>query len=73
MALATERRLYSGTTSVPANSLLSKSPTEGISFMRLLFHRTVPQCPVVSRDPDTSEEYRAGGLRPQPGRSNLLL
>lgn len=35
MVLATECRLYSGTASIPANSLPSKSLTEGFGFMQL--------------------------------------
>lgn len=73
MVLATECRLYSGTASIPANSLPSKSLTEGFGFMQLLLYLAVPQSPVVSRDPDTSEEYHAGGLCPPLGLSNLLL
>lgn len=73
MVLATECRLYSGTTSIPANSLPSRSRTEGFGFMQLLLHLAVPQSPVVARDPDTWEEYRAGGLYPPPGLSDLLL
>lgn len=41
--------------------------------MQLLLRLAVPQFPVVSRDPDTSEEYRAGDLCPPLGLSNLLL